>query len=174
MTIRRAAAAMAVVIVFVLSPATGARASSPDPEIITRQREVVIHGHDGLQHTCYLDFNLLEAPNKQSEDSAQAWTLSDSQANSSPPGAGSDPACADATVEATLYFTTNGAEYVHTGRRSGPYPDHPAAFAAVYVYGQSELAVSGDDTGFSRLSSTHRVYFPSCDCSFTETLVLRK
>ena len=48
MTIRRAAAAMAVVIVFALSPATGAQASSPDPEIITRQREVVIRGATGF------------------------------------------------------------------------------------------------------------------------------
>jgi hypothetical protein len=169
-TIRRAAAATAITFVLVFLPAIAAEAST-EIDSVRRERQVVIPGVDGRQHTCYLTFGLIEVWGADYHDSASAETVSDSDVST--PG-GADPACADATVEVTLRYTTNSGDHVHTVRRTGPYPSPFAVFAAAYVEGQSELDANGQDTGFTRLSSSHRVYFPACDCSFTETLVRRK
>ena len=170
MTIRRAAAATAIAFVLVFLPAIAAEAST-EISSVRRDFEVVIPGADGRQHTCYLTFGLIEVWGADYHDSASAETVSDSEGGT--PG-GADPACADATVEVTLHYTSNGADHVHTARRTGPYPSPFAVYARAYVGGQSELDANNQDTGFTRLSSSHRVYFPACDCSFTGTLVRRK
>ena len=152
-----------------LLPAAPASAST-EFDRFYKTRDVTILDRQGQEHDCTLTFELWHihgggpTPPEQ-QDSASANTNSGTEDG--------DPACAAATVEVTLSYSSGGADYTTTGTRSGPWEGR--AFTSVNVSALTERdPATGGPLWFDRLSSTHRVYFPGCECSFTETLVAKK
>jgi hypothetical protein len=152
-----------------LLPADPASAST-EFDVFLETRDVTVVDRQGQEHDCTLTFELAHVygggptPPEQ-QDSAWAATKSGTEDG--------DPACAEATVEVSLSYSRGGADYTITGTRSGPWEGE--AFTSVDVSVLTEVdPATGGPLWIDRLSSTHQVYFPACECSFTEKLVAKK
>ena len=75
-----------------------------------------------------------------------------------------DRQCA-ANVTVTLYYSAHGQDYILTGKRTADASGDTLAVVSNSIY--RDTTGAPEATG---LRSTHRYYFPACDCVFTDTI----